>query len=143
MSKILDRTLRRIIPIVDQGLRRYLPRPSQTPKKLHESMHYSVFAGGKRLRPMLAITAAEACGGRAKDVLAAACALEMIHTYSLVHDDLPAMDDDDLRRGQPTNHIKYGEATAILAGDALLTHAFALYPTTPLVDRCHRDYLIS
>ncbi|MFQ5658083.1 MAG: polyprenyl synthetase family protein, partial [Candidatus Methylomirabilales bacterium] len=88
--------------------------------------HYSLFAGGKRLRPILTIAAAEAVGGRAEDVLPVACAFEYIHTYSLVHDDLPAMDDDDLRRGRPTCHKVFGQAIAILVGDALLTEAFAL-----------------
>jgi geranylgeranyl diphosphate synthase type II len=93
-------------------------------------MRYSLFAGGKRLRPILMIAASEAVGGTAQQVMHAACAMEMIHTYSLVHDDLPAMDDDDFRRGRPTNHIAYGEATAILAGDALLTEAFRLLADT-------------
>ena len=112
--------------LVDQALQRWLPSESVLPFSLHQSMRYSVFAGGKRLRPILMIAASEAVGGSAKQVMHAACALEMIHTYSLVHDDLPAMDDDDFRRGRPTNHKKYGEATAILAGDALLTEAFRL-----------------
>jgi geranylgeranyl diphosphate synthase type II len=89
-------------------------------------MRYSVFAGGKRIRPVLMIAACEAVGGDAERVLPAACAMEMIHTYSLIHDDLPAMDDDDFRRGRPTNHRIFGEAAAILAGDALLTEAFIL-----------------
>lgn len=92
--------------------------------RISEAMKYSLMAGGKRIRPVLCMAAAEAVGGRAEDVLPAACALEMIHTYSLIHDDLPAMDDDDLRRGKPTCHIAYTEAAAILAGDALLTLAF-------------------
>lgn len=102
--------------------------PSQTlyPQKIHEAIRYSVFAGGKRLRPILAIAACEAVGGKAETVLPTACALELIHTYSLVHDDLPAMDDDDYRRGRLTNHRVYGEAIAILAGDGLLTLAFNL-----------------
>jgi geranylgeranyl diphosphate synthase type II len=112
--------------LVDQALEKWLPDGERMPKSLHQSMRYSVFAGGKRLRPILMIAACEAVGGSAQDVLHAACALEMIHTYSLVHDDLPAMDDDDFRRGRPTNHKVYGEATAILAGDALLTEAFRL-----------------
>lgn len=91
---------------------------------IHEAMRYSVMAGGKRLRPILVMAAAEACGGKAASVTPTACALEMIHTYSLIHDDLPAMDDDDLRRGRPTNHKVFGEDIAILAGDALLTYAF-------------------
>lgn len=111
---------------VDQALEKWLPSGELMPWSLHQSMRYSVFAGGKRLRPILMIAACEAVGGSAENVLHAACALEMIHTYSLVHDDLPAMDDDDFRRGRPTNHKVYGEATAILAGDALLTEAFRL-----------------
>src|SRR5437868_9294169 len=95
-------------------------------------MCYSLLAPGKRLRPLLTILAAEACGGRDTAALPAACAVEMIHTYSLIHDDLPAMDDDDLRRGLPTCHKKFGEATAILAGDALLTLAFETLATAPV-----------
>src|SRR5256884_8700534 len=91
-----------------------------------EAMRYSVFAGGKRLRPILTLAATEAVGGNAEEVLPAASALEYIHTYSMIHDDLPAMDDDDYRRGRLTNHKVFGEAVAILAGDALLTHAFRL-----------------
>lgn len=94
------------------------------PEVLQQAMAYSLMAGGKRLRPVLALIACETCGGELEDALPVACAVEMIHTYSLIHDDLPAMDDDDLRRGKPTNHIVYGEAVAILAGDALLTLAF-------------------
>ena len=94
------------------------------PEKLREAIRYALLAPGKRLRPMLVLMAAEACGGRLEDAMPAACAVEMIHAYSLVHDDLPAMDDDDLRRGRPTCHKAFGEATAILAGDALLTLAF-------------------
>lgn len=94
------------------------------PAKLREAMAYSLLAGGKRLRPLLVLLAAEACGGSVESALPAACAIEMVHTYSLIHDDLPAMDDDDMRRGRPTNHKVYGEAMAILAGDALLTLAF-------------------
>ncbi len=114
------------VAMVDGALERWLPAGTLLPQSLHQAMRYSVFAGGKRLRPVLMIAAAEAVGGNAKQVLHAACAMEMIHTYSLVHDDLPAMDDDDFRRGRPTNHKVYGEATAILAGDALLTEAFRL-----------------
>ncbi|MDX1386371.1 MAG: polyprenyl synthetase family protein [bacterium] len=109
---------------VDEALDRYLPAADQWPEKLNESVRYSMFAGGKRLRPILALGAAEAAQKDPKSVLPVACALEMIHTYSLIHDDLPAMDDDDLRRGRPTNHKVYGEAIAILAGDSLLTQAF-------------------
>jgi len=111
---------------VDAALERVLPAESQRPETLHRAMRYSVFAGGKRLRPILVVAGAEAVGGHMDDVMPAACALELIHTYSLVHDDLPAMDNDDFRRGVPTNHKVFGEAMAILAGDALLTLAFRL-----------------
>jgi geranylgeranyl diphosphate synthase type II len=111
---------------IEQALEQVLPAKDHHPARLHEAMHYSVFAGGKRIRPILMMAACEAVGGDVEQVLPAACAMEMIHTYSLIHDDLPAMDDDDFRRGNPTNHKVYGEATAILAGDALLTEAFVL-----------------
>jgi geranylgeranyl diphosphate synthase type II len=112
--------------LIESALDRYLPGATTLPMVLHEAMRYSVFAGGKRIRPILMLAACEAVGGEIKNVLPAACAIEMIHSYSLIHDDLPAMDDDDLRRGNPTNHKVYGEATAILAGDGLLTEAFIL-----------------
>jgi geranylgeranyl diphosphate synthase type II len=112
--------------LVDQALEGLLPAASELPASLHGAMRYSVFAGGKRLRPVLMLAACETVGGDLNNALAAACAMEMIHTYSLIHDDLPAMDDDDFRRGNPTSHKVYGEATAILAGDALLTEAFIL-----------------
>ena len=112
--------------LVDQALERFLPEASELPASLHGAMRYSVFAGGKRVRPVLMLAACETVGGALEEALPAACAMEMIHTYSLIHDDLPAMDDDDFRRGNPTNHKVYGEATAILAGDALLTEAFIL-----------------
>ena len=111
---------------VDRALDQALPPADHPPKSIHESMRYSVFAGGKRLRPILVIAGAEAAGGSIADVMPAACAMELIHPYSLIHDDLPAMDDDDFRRGRPTNHKVFGEAMAILAGDALLTLAFRL-----------------
>jgi geranylgeranyl diphosphate synthase type II len=109
---------------VDEALERWLSPQEDRPPKVHEAMRYSVFAGGKRLRPILALLACEAAGGNSEDAMPAAAALEMIHTYSLIHDDLPAMDDDDYRRGRQTCHRVYGEAMAILAGDALLTQAF-------------------
>ena len=109
---------------VDAWLDRLLPAESEPPSIIHEAMRYSVFAGGKRLRPILTLAAGRVFDADERELLPAACSLEMIHTYSLIHDDLPAMDDDDLRRGRPTNHVVYGEAMAILAGDALLTHAF-------------------
>ncbi len=112
--------------MVDHALEACLPHETEMPASLHKAMRYSIFAGGKRLRPILILAACEAVGGDSKLALPAACAMEMIHTYSLIHDDLPAMDDDDFRRGNPTNHRVFGEATAILAGDALLTEAFIL-----------------
>lgn len=111
---------------VDRALDQALPSKDFPPSSIHEAMRYSVMAGGKRLRPILVIAGAEAAGGSMADVMPTACAMEMIHTYSLIHDDLPAMDDDDFRRGRPTNHKVFGEALAILAGDALLTLAFRL-----------------
>ena len=111
---------------VDEALGRFLPAESAPPETLHRAMRYSVFAGGKRLRPILVIAGAEAVGGSMAAVMPTACAVEMIHTYSLIHDDLPAMDNDDFRRGAPTSHKVFGEAIAILAGDALLTLAFRL-----------------
>ena len=119
---------------VDDGLDHFLPKEDASPETLHKAMRYSVFAGGKRLRPALVLAACEAVGGKISDGLPAACAVEMIHTYSLIHDDLPAMDDDDLRRGRPTCHKVFGEAFAILAGDALLTIAFETIAKTPRPD---------
>ena len=112
--------------IVEEALDRYLPAGDQEPRELHAAMRYSVFAGGKRIRPILCMASAEACGGDLAPVMPVACALELIHTYSLIHDDLPSMDNDDSRRGKPPSHKVFGEAAAILAGDALLTEAFAL-----------------
>lgn len=110
--------------IVETALNEFLPPEDMKPEVIHKAMRYSVFAGGKRLRPILLMASAEAVGGASSEMLPAACAMEMIHTYSLIHDDLPAMDNDDYRRGRPTNHKVFGEAMAILAGDALLTLAF-------------------
>jgi geranylgeranyl pyrophosphate synthase len=112
--------------LVDRELDRRLRPPADDPGKLAEAMHYAATGPGKRLRPAIALAAAEACGGTREAAMPAAVALEMLHAYTLVHDDLPAMDDDDERRGRPTVHIAYGEAIAILAGDGLLTEAFAL-----------------
>lgn len=109
---------------INQRLAGYMEDRLDCPPRLREAMAYSLLAGGKRLRPLLAMVACEACGGDPYAALPAGCALEMVHTYSLIHDDLPAMDNDDFRRGRPTNHKVYGEALAILAGDALLTLAF-------------------
>ncbi len=121
--------------IVDEALDRYLPGEGTIPPVIFQSIRYSVFAGGKRIRPILCIAAAEASGGLLEVVLPAACALELIHTYSLIHDDLPAMDDDEYRRGKLTNHRVFGEDIAILAGDALLTEAFRLLSGKDLADR--------
>ena len=112
--------------IVDRAIRRFLPRPGQVPPTVRRAMVYSLFPGGKRLRPILALQACRVVGGRIESVLPAAAGIEMIHTYSLIHDDLPALDNDDLRRGRAASHRMFGEATAILAGDALLTHAFEI-----------------
>jgi len=112
--------------IVEKNILKFLGPADDYPPTLYRSMHYSLFAGGKRIRPILSIAAAEAVGGKVEAVIPVAVAIEMIHTYSLIHDDLPAMDDDDIRRGKPTNHRVFGEATAILTGDALLTHAFTI-----------------
>lgn len=112
--------------LINRKLDILLPFEDQKPQKLHQAMRYSVFAGGKRLRPVLFLATLEALEYPEKDLLSFACALELIHTYSLIHDDLPAMDNDDFRRGMPTCHKRFGEAQAILAGDALLTYAFNL-----------------
>jgi geranylgeranyl diphosphate synthase type II len=111
---------------VDSALERYLPRKEDLTLNLHKAMQHSLFAGGKRIRPILAIASFEAAGGKGERIIPFACALEMIHTYSLIHDDLPAIDNDDYRRGKPTCHKVFGEAIAILAGDGLLTEAFGL-----------------
>src|SRR5579885_1331387 len=111
---------------VNRALDRFLPPENTRPATIHKAMRYSLFAGGKRLRPALCLAAARACGGAARDAMPLACAVECIHTYSLIHDDLPAMDNDDFRRGRPTCHKVFGEGIAILAGDALLTQAFEI-----------------
>lgn len=120
---------------VNQWLDRLIPSETTPPEQLHRAMRYSLLAGGKRLRPSLTLAAGEALGADTDDLMPAACAIEMIHTYSLIHDDLPAMDNDDLRRGRPTCHKAFGEAVAILAGDALLTQAFRVLSA----DAPHRD----
>ena len=115
---------------VDRALDRLLPRSTEAPRAIHRAMRYSLFAGGKRLRPILCLAACEASGGEARRALPAACALECIHTYSLIHDDLPAMDDAETRRGRASLHKAFDEGLAILAGDALLTVAFELLTGT-------------
>ena len=128
---------------VNRALDRSLPRASVRPATIHKAMRYSLFAGGKRLRPILCLAAAEACGGSQTEAMPLACAVECIHTYSLVHDDLPAMDDDDFRRGRPTNHKVFGEGIAVLAGDALLTQAFEVAAQCRAWPRyTHRDVLL-
>ena len=111
---------------VNAALDRFLPAAAVRPATIHRAMRYSLFAGGKRMRPALCLAAAEACGGRRAEAMPLACAVECVHTYSLVHDDLPAMDNDDYRRGKLTNHKVFGEGVAVLAGDALLTQAFEI-----------------
>ncbi len=118
-------------PAVDAELERLLPAPTVPPGRLHEAMRYSVFAGGKRLRPALVVLAGRSFGAADSELLSGAAAIEMVHTYSLIHDDLPALDDDDLRRGQATLHRRFDEATAILAGDALLTLGLTVLAELP------------
>ena len=122
----LDRWIKRTCALVEKSLRDSVPAAGTKPATIHRAMRYSLLSGGKRLRPLLCCAASEACGGTARQALPAAVAVEMIHTYSLIHDDLPCMDDDDLRRGKPTSHVVFGEGMAVLAGDALLTEAFAV-----------------
>jgi len=122
----LNTYLRDIQKRIDQELDRLIPRADVAPKRLHEAMRYSVFSGGKRIRPALCLATCKTFSGSYTEALVPACAIEALHTYTLIHDDLPAMDNDDMRRGKPTSHKKFDEATAILAGDALLTLAFEL-----------------
>lgn len=120
---------------VNFALDYFLPKASTKPATIHKAMRYSLFAGGKRMRPALCLAAAEACGGDIGEAMPLACAVECIHTYSLIHDDLPAMDNDDYRRGKLTNHKVYGEGIAVLAGDALLTQAFEIAVQAPAFPR--------
>ena len=126
MPESLEEHLKDLRRQIELALRKYLSLGSDCPERLQAAMSYSVEAGGKRLRPVLVLMACEACGGTIEQALPAAVAVELIHTYSLIHDDLPAMDNDDFRRGRPTNHKQFDEATAILAGDGLLTLAFEI-----------------
>ena len=130
MNHSLDEILASYSRRVDRALGRWLPKESAKPATIHRAMRYSLFAGGKRMRPVLALAAAEACGGTVTAALPAACAVECVHTYSLIHDDLPCMDDDDMRRGRATSHKVFGEGVAVLAGDALLTVAFEILGRT-------------
>ena len=128
---------------VNAALDKFLPSEKTKPATIHKAMRYSLFAGGKRMRPALCLAAAAACGGREADALPLACAVECIHTYSLIHDDLPAMDNDDFRRGKPTNHKVFGDGIAVLAGDALLTQAFEIAAQSRGWPRyTHRDLIL-
>ncbi len=130
------------VKLTESRLNELLPGEDVSPVTLHKAMRYSVFAGGKRIRPLLCLEAARAICGDATPALNAACAVEVLHTYTLIHDDLPSMDNDDLRRGRPTNHKVFGEGVAILAGDALLTEAFAMLAQVPTNERYNvRDYV--
>ncbi|MBI5183914.1 MAG: polyprenyl synthetase family protein [Nitrospinae bacterium] len=139
----IERYLIEMKELVDEALDRYLPQDNEFPSIIYESMRYSLFAGGKRVRPILIIASAETIGGRREDVLPFAAGVEMIHTYTLIHDDLPALDNDDLRRGKLTNHKVFGEAIAILAGDALLTYAFQLMTDHNLMSTIPPSVLLS
>lgn len=138
----LDEYLAEQQQLVDRALARWVPREEDEPHSIHAAMRYSLFAGGKRIRPVLAIASAHAVSDSPVGVEDAAISLELIHTYSLIHDDLPALDNDDLRRGQPTCHKKFGEAMAILAGDALLTLAFEVLSLLPHADAARRIRLV-
>jgi geranylgeranyl diphosphate synthase, type II len=127
---------------IDRALDRFLPKEKTKPATIHKAMRYSLFAGGKRLRPILCLAAAEACGGKIDNALALACAMECIHTYSLVHDDLPSMDNDDFRRGRPTCHKVFGDGIAVLAGDALLTIAFEIISRAKPTPRYNTSMLL-
>lgn len=128
--------------LVDDALNRFIPDAQTRPTTLHQAMRHSIFAGGKRLRPVLCLAAAEACGGSVNEAIYNACAVECLHTYSLIHDDLPCMDDDDMRRGVPTCHKVYGEAIALLAGDALQALAFELVTRTPMTSNHPTEMMV-
>jgi geranylgeranyl diphosphate synthase type II len=137
-----DRYLIKNKECIDAAILELLPEARSYPEVIHKAMHYSLMAGGKRLRPSLVIAAAEAVGGDRQSVMPFAVATELIHTYTLIHDDLPALDNDDLRRGKPTNHKVFGEAIAILAGDALLTQAFLLMTHSALMPSIPAECLL-
>lgn len=128
--------------MIDRALDRFLPAANTKPATIHQAMRYSLFAGGKRLRPILCLAAAEACSGKIDRAMPLACAMECIHTYSLVHDDLPSMDNDDFRRGRPTCHKVFGEGIAVLAGDALLTIAFEILSRVKATSRYATSVLL-
>jgi geranylgeranyl diphosphate synthase type II len=133
-----EKFFERHLVLIEKNLKTSLRVREGRPVSIHKAMQYAAFTGGKRFRPVLALSVCEACGGKPKDAILAALAIELIHTYSLVHDDLPALDNDDLRRGKPSCHKKFGEANAILAGDALLTLAFELLAGIKPADRAIR-----
>lgn len=130
--------LKSYIELIENKLKFYNPQYDNLQNNIYKSMNYSLEAGGKRLRPVLLLEFCRICGGSIEDALPFGCALEMIHTYSLIHDDLPAMDNDDLRRGKPTNHKVFGEAVAILAGDALLTKAFHIMASADMINKANQ-----
>jgi geranylgeranyl diphosphate synthase, type II len=138
----IDHYLQQQQQLIDKTLEHWVPAERVPPETIHKAMRYSLFAGGKRIRPVLCIAAAHAVSDAPTGIENAACSLELIHTYSLIHDDLPALDNDDLRRGRPTNHKVFGDAMAILAGDSLLTFAFELLSELPHVDSCCRIRLV-
>ena len=142
-ASTLNPWLKRTRALLEKSLRTAVPAATTKPATIHRALRYSLLAGGKRLRPLLCCAASEACGGTARRALPAACAVEMIHAYSLIHDDLPCMDDDDLRRGKPTSHKMFGEGIAVLAGDALLTEAFAVLATAQPRARYHGSDLVT
>ena len=129
--------------LVDAALDRMIPSVKTKPSTIHQAMRYSLFAGGKRMRPTLCLAAAQACDGRRQDAIPMAAAVECIHTYSLIHDDLPAMDNDDFRRGKPTSHKVFGDGIAVLAGDALLTQAFEILAKAKAPNRYPHRILVS
>lgn len=129
-ASTLNGWIARTRALIEKSLRTSIPEAKAKPTTIHRAMRYSLLSGGKRLRPILCCAASEACGGTARQAIPAAVAVEMIHAYSLIHDDLPCMDDDDRRRGKPTSHVVFGEGMAVLAGDALLTEAFAVLAET-------------
>lgn len=135
VNQQIDSYLKEMKELVDKALTRYLPASEEYPQNLIKSMNYSVFAGGKRLRPILVLASAQAVNGSEELIVPFSVGVELIHTYTLIHDDLPALDNDGLRRGRTTNHIVFGEATAILAGDALQTYAFQLMTDAELIKK--------
>lgn len=141
-NKLLSAYLEAKKKIIDEALEKYLPGEDNYPPVIFKAVRYSVFAGGKRIRPILCLAAAETVGGSIESIIPVACALELIHTYSLIHDDLPAIDDDDYRRGRLTSHKVFGEDIAILAGDALLTEAFRLMSDISLMEKIPPEKLL-